>query len=123
MKNSTVKLFSSIRNNQGTRQLFVKNKNIKFCNNILKILICKGFINSYVLEGLHVKIFLKYYNDKPVIFKNILLNSKSSFISYISLCKLNKNYELFLLSTSRGILTDKEAIFFKLGGFIICKII
>ena len=91
MKNSTVKLFSSIRNNQGTRQLFVKNKNIKFCNNILKILICKGFINSYLLKGSQVKIFLKYYNDKPVIFKNILLNSKSSFITYISLCKLNKN--------------------------------
>ena len=64
----------------------------------------------------------KYYKEKPVIFKNIIFNSKHFFISYLLLCKLQKNYELILLSTSKGIITHKEAIFYKLGGFIICKI-
>lgn len=115
-------MFSNIQNNQGTLQISVKNKNIKICRNILKILIFKGFIRGYLLKKNHIEILFKYYKEKPVIFKNIIFNSKHFFISYLLLCKLQKNYELILLSTSKGIITHKEAIFYKLGGFIICKI-
>jgi len=122
MKNSVLHMFTNIRNNQGTLQISVKNKNIKICRNILKILICKGFIRGYSFKKNHIEILIKYYQEKPVIFKNIIFNSKHFFISYLALCKLQKNYELILLSTSKGIITHKEAIFYKLGGFIICKI-
>jgi small subunit ribosomal protein S8 len=122
MKKSVSSMFTKIRNNQGTLQISIKNKDIKICKSILKILICKGFIRGYSLNKNYIEILLKYYKEKPVIFKNIVFNSKHFFISYLSLCKLQKNYELILLSTSRGILTHKEALFYKLGGFIICKI-
>ena len=122
MKKSVEKMFTNIRNNQGILQISVKNKNIKICKNILKILICKGFIRGYLLNNKNIEVLLKYYSIKPVINKNIIFNSKHFFISYLSLCKLHKNYELIILSTSRGIITHKEALFYKLGGFIICKV-
>ena len=115
-------MFTGIRNSQGTLQISIKNKNIKICKGILKILICKGFIRGYLFKKDYIEILIKYYLDKPVIFKNIVFNSKSSFISYLALCKLQKDYDLILLSTSKGIITHKEAIFYKLGGFIICKV-
>ena len=125
MKNSIINLFTLIRNNQGMYRDLSINKNIKLCNKILKILVCKGFIkNFYILkEKSDIEIKLKYYNKKPTIFTTLIIHSKSSFISYSALCKLTNDYETLLLSTSKGILTHKEAIFFKLGGFIICKII
>lgn len=115
-------MFTNIRNNQGTLQVSVKIDDIKLCKNVLKILICKGFIRGFYVKDKKIEIFFKYFNNKPVIFKNIVFNSKHFFISYLSLCKLQKNYELILLSTSKGIITHREAIFYKLGGFVICKI-
>ena len=122
MKNSITAMFTNIRNSQGTLQVSVKSKNTKICKNILKILICKGFIRGFCQNKDKIEIFFKYYQNKPVIYKNIIFNSKHFFISYLSLCKLQKNYELILLSTSRGIITHREALLFRLGGFIICKI-
>jgi ribosomal protein S8 len=116
-------MFTNIQNNQGTLQISSKHKNIKVCKDVLKILICKGFIRGFSIGGGDIEIFFKYHNEKPVMFKIITFNLKDSFISYIGLCKLQKNYELILLSTSKGFLTHKEAIYFKVGGFVICKII
>lgn len=115
-------MFTNIRNSQGTRQFFVNTKNSKICINVLKILICKGFIRGFSVKNNNIEILLKYNQEKPVIYNNIIFNSKHFFISYLSLCKLQKNYELILLSTTKGILTHKEALFYGLGGFIICKI-
>ena len=123
MNNSVSSMFTNIRNNQGTLQLSTKNKDTKICKKILRILICKGFIRGFLSLDNHLEIFFKYFRGKPVIFKSIVFNSKHSFISYFALCKLQKNYDLILLSTSRGILTHQEAIYYKLGGFVICKIL
>lgn len=124
MKTSIFKMFTNIRNSQGTLQLFVNSQNSKICKNILKILICKGFIRGYKLDynKKKIQIFFKYYQENPVISKDLVFNSKSSFVSYLTLCKLQKNYDLILLSTTKGIITHKEALLYKLGGFIICKI-
>ena len=119
------KLFTNIRNGQGTHKIFVINKNSrKVCNDVLKILVCKGFICGFCLENLlNVSVFLKYRLEVPVILKNISFSSKHFFISYLALCKIQHECCIILLSTSRGVLTHKEAIFYKVGGFVICKIV
>lgn len=123
MKKSIKNMFNYIQNSQGTFKIFVKIKNIKVCVVILKILVCKGYIRGFMIKQNILEIFLKYSLSNGVIYKNVIFNPKSSFISYLTLCKLQKNHELMLISTTKGILTKKEAIFYKVGGFVICKMI
>lgn len=71
----------------------------------------------------HIKITLFFYKNNPVCFnfKIISRQSKVFTISYHSLLLLTKKSgsSIFLLSTSKGILSNKEAIHQKIGGVLL----
>ena len=79
-------------------------------------------------DGLYdVKVFLKYNSTgKPIIF-NLERVSKSSRRCFIKVHQL-QNYlkptdnSVFFLTTSKGILTNKEALLLNIGGEILFKI-
>lgn len=89
------------------------NKNI--CKYLFKI----GLIDSYVVSFKRLIIyFSSLYEKKPILYiKKISVPSRRVYISFF---ELDKNYRrrrnLFILSTSKGILTNKEAIKHKIGG-------
>lgn len=71
----------------------------------------------------YIQITLFFYKNKPVChhFKLISHQSKIIVISYKSLLLLNKktSSSVFLLSTSKGIISNKEAINYKIGGILL----
>lgn len=79
---------------------------------------------------------IKVYFKKQIITKNIKagFQQKNFKISRVSkgsrriqikvkdLWKLEQGLGVYILSTSRGLITDRQARLFKLGGEVLCKI-
>lgn len=95
---------------------------------ITKILFEKGYILSYKFEddskqGI-IKIALKYnsYNNEPAI-AGLERVSKSGLRKYAgadSLPRVKNGLGIAIISTSKGLITDKEARKDNVGGEIIC---
>ncbi len=94
--------------------------------NVLKILKDKGFINDYSIEvhsssaqlkQIHVS--LKYTSDRtPVIqgIKRVSKPSKRVYQSVEDIRPIMNGFAVGILSTSKGIMTDKEAKKANIGG-------
>lgn len=96
-----------------------------FCKNsrsnlqILRLLQRFGYIYGFFQCGLNIQIFLKYdfYGDALVqSIKIFSTPSKPKYITWKSLLRFSKKSNVFFISTTKGILSNKEAINKKLGG-------
>ncbi len=98
---------------------------------IVKVLKKEGFIGGYDVRkdpaGSHnvLRIYLKYTDSKEKIITDIQRISKPSKRVYVKSKKIPKvlnGYGIAILSTSRGIMTDKEARAIDAGGEILCSV-
>ena len=121
-----------IRNGQKTRKLKILVKKSKNTINILDILKTEGFIRGYIIEDKNISVLLKYLSDKPVITKiePISAYNENKFISANNLLQLkeltkksNQGLGLFILSTSKGILSDYKSIEKNVGGQLILRVL
>ena len=96
---------------------------------IVNILYDEGYIKKYKLMGegynQKIKIFLKYDNKKSCVISGLKRVSKSSRRLYVK--KKNMPYVLeglgiAIISTSKGIITDRESRRDNLGGEVMCYI-
>ena len=99
----------------------------KLKHELVKALVKEGFLESVkkVKKDFDVlEIKLKYHEDKPVI-KEISRESKPGLRKYVNYRDI-KPYKgglgIKLLTTSKGILTDSQAIKNQVGGEIICRV-
>jgi len=97
--------------------------------NIVKVLIFEGYIRNYKIikdnkQGIIV-IYLKYNEDKSPVIKGLERTSKPSCRIY-SRCKkiprVLNGLGINVISTSKGVMTDREARKMEIGGEIICSI-
>jgi len=117
-----------IRNAQRAMHENVEVNNNSIIDSILKIMKSEGFIQNYVLykDGFKnmAKIELKYYQNKPVI-RGIERISKPGKRIYRKVEEIDSAYNnigINIFSTSKGIMTGKEARLKKMGGEYICKV-
>ena len=97
--------------------------------NIAKILKGEGFIKNYKViadkkQGL-IRIFLKYdENGEPVIggLKRVSRSSCRVFAKKDEVPKVLNGYGINVLSTSKGVMTDKQARKLGIGGEILCAV-
>ena len=86
---------------------------------ILNILYKEGFINNFIFKNNKLYIFFKFDSTGVNVLHNLNLISKSScriYASPIFLWKVKKGNGLYILSTSKGIITDMTARFLNTGG-------
>jgi small subunit ribosomal protein S8 len=95
---------------------------------ILDVLKREGYIDGYKIEGEEVKkkiiVYLKYYQGKPVI-QVIERVSKPGRRIYVGVDEIPKVYNglgIAILSTPKGVLSDREAKKLRVGGELICKV-
>lgn len=120
-------MLTRIRNGQNARKHLISMPSSKIKIEISKLLQQEGFIEDYYVQNdikpiLQLK--LKYFNNKPVI-DNIQRISRPSLRIYKKNNKLPKIMEgmgVAVISTSKGIVTDRIARQWRLGGEIICYI-
>ena len=106
--------------------------NIPFSNfrlKILEVLKKEGYIIDFYLEESKEKIksilvVLKYYEGKPVIkeIKRISKPGRRVYSRAISIPKVKNGLGVAILSTSKGVMSDADAIKNNLGGEIICRV-
>jgi len=95
--------------------------------NLAKILKDEGYIKNYKLtkdnkQGI-LQIFLKYgQKGEPVIteIKRVSKPSRRVYVNKETIPQVRTGLGLAVLSTSKGILTDKEARKQQIGGEVIC---
>ncbi len=127
MTDPVADLLTRIRNALMRRKANVSIPYSKLKHELAKLLVKEGFLQSVKkvkkdFEELNVA--LKYYNDQPVI-KELTRESKPGLRKYISYKDIKPHkggLGLKVLTTSKGLMTDKDAIKEKVGGEIICRV-
>nr|YP_010628611.1 ribosomal protein S8 [Begonia dipetala]WBN95571.1 ribosomal protein S8 [Begonia dipetala] len=131
-KDTIANLITSIRNADMTRKEMVRIPSTNITENIVKILLREGFIEN-------VRKHLKKNQNFLVLTLRHKRNRKGPFKSFLNLKQISRpglriysNYQkiprilggmgVVILSTSRGIMTDREARLEKMGGEILCYI-
>ena len=120
-----------IRNAQmaGHKVVDIPASNMK--KEITKILHNKGYILNYKFEDEinfqgNIKVALKYNkNTKSPVIKKLLRISKPGLRKYAdskSLPRVINGLGIAIISTSKGVITDKEARDLKVGGEVICHV-
>ncbi|MDX1617234.1 MAG: 30S ribosomal protein S8 [Balneolaceae bacterium] len=96
---------------------------------ITKILLDKGYINRYIniddgKQGL-LRLFLKYDPYGEPVIKNLKRISKPGLRDYTDADSIPRSLNglgIVILSTSRGVMTDKEARKLHVGGEVLCSV-
>jgi small subunit ribosomal protein S8 len=106
--------------------------NIPFSNfrlKILDVLKKEGYIIDFNMDNREKKIKflsvdLKYYEGQPVIkeIKRVSKPGRRVYSKATSIPKVLNGLGLAILSTSKGVMSDTDAIKNNLGGEIICKV-
>lgn len=94
-----------------------------------KILVDKGYINKYIdiqdgKQGV-LRLFLKYDAYGQPVIKEMKRISKPGLRKYSDSENLPKSYNglgVVIVSTSKGVMTDKEARKLKVGGEVLCSV-
>ncbi len=121
-------MISRIKNAQSRGHAKVSFGSSKLKRAICEVLLDEGFIKkSEVIGDLpkqEIEITLKYFEDKPVI-KEFNRESKPGLRKYFSsqdIPAIKGGLGIGILTTSKGVLTDKQAKTQNIGGELICTI-
>lgn len=125
MQHSIWKMYSTIRNGLLVGRHSVVHPYKSICWEVLTVMYKEGYINGFRKlpnEPDKIEIFLKYTNGKPAISKlsSISKPSRRIYTPVEALWKLSTSLQTFIISTSRGIMSDKDCRKYHLGGEILC---
>jgi len=96
---------------------------------ITKVLKSEGFIKNYKIiadgrQGI-IRIFFKYDENREPVIEGLKRVSKPSCRAYTKSDKIPQvlnGYGINILSTSKGIMTDRQARKMRVGGEILCSV-
>ncbi|HSU17131.1 30S ribosomal protein S8 [Longimicrobium sp.] len=115
-------LLTRVRNAQMARHRRVDMPVSKLKVEVSRLLKENHYIHDYKIldDGKHpvLRLYLKYYQDKPVI-RELRRVSKPGLRQYVGvgeIPRVRNGLGMALLSTSRGVMTDRQARAAKVGG-------
>ena len=118
-----------VRNAQAAGHKVVDIPASKMKKSITEILFDKGYILSYKFEDDvnhqgNIKIALKYNSKNPAIKKLIRVSTPGlrKYTGKETLPRVINGLGIAIISTSKGVITDKEARNLNIGGEVICYI-
>lgn len=122
-------LLSRIRNAQRARLETVASPSSKLRVNVLEVLKREGYIRDYALAKTdtgqdEVSVELKYFEGNPVI-REVSRVSTPGRRVYTKISDLPRVYNglgISILSTPRGVMSDKEARVANVGGEVLCQV-
>ncbi len=128
MQDPVADLLTRVRNAQAMaiREVVLPYSFIK--NEILRVLLDEGFINKYdvITDGAKkdLKIDLKYYQGRPVIerIKRVSRPALRVYRSSRDLPQIRGGLGIAIISTPKGVMTDKAARAQNVGGEVLCTV-
>lgn len=121
-------MLTRIRNGQSSRKESVTLPASKLKIAIAEVLKTEGYISDYIVEKIKnhstMTIVLKYYNGKPVIeeVKRVSRPGLRIYKSKEELPRVLGGLGIAIVSTSKGVMTDKAARAMGHGGEVICTV-
>lgn len=118
-----------IQNAQNTNKVFCKIPYSKLIFGIINVLYKEGYINGFFINKQEIHVFLKYKRDDTPVIKRLIQKSKGGQPEYITVKKLraleknNLNIGVIVISSSKGVCSQKEALAKNIGGKVLCQII
>jgi len=129
MSDPLADMLTRIRNGVHARFESVEMPLSKLKVNVAKVLKQEGYINDYHIidQGVQgvLRIDLKYGPDNEQVITGIRRVSKPGLRQYKKCSQIPKvmsGLGIGILSTSRGVMTDREARRRKLGGELLCEV-
>lgn len=128
MQDPIADMITQIRNAQMVLKPSLEVPHSKLRYEIVKILEREGFLAGAALHGRKSKKFieltLKYKDKEPAIsgLKRISKPGQRIYVPFSRLKRVKGGFGMALISTSKGILTDKEARKQKIGGEIFFEV-
>lgn len=120
-------MLTIIRNGSSAGKDKVDVKRSRLGEDILKILKREGYITNFKSiedkkQGV-IRIYLKYNEGKSPVITNIKRISKPGLRIYVTndnIPRVLNGFGIAVISTSRGVMTDKDARKEKIGGEVLC---
>lgn len=128
MQDQTSDMFTRIRNALSAHKKSTVVHKSKFNLAILQLLIKEGYLSHLeedkLSAGKRIIVTLKYFKGQPVIemIKSISKPSRRVHVKSKDVKNVYRGLGISVISTSKGLMTDREARFQKLGGEIICQV-
>lgn len=125
MVNDTIAdLLSRIRNANNAAKKEVLVSKSKMSQAILEILKKEGYIEDFKAQENQILVSLKYINKKPAIriLERVSKPGVRIYMSYQDIPKVINGLGINIFSTSKGIMTGKQARMEKIGGEYLCNI-
>lgn len=127
MQDTLADMFTRIRNNQlvGKKSVTLPSSKAKVA--VAALLKEEGYINEFSIEeGAKpvLTIELKYFEGKPVIerIKRVSRPGLRSYKGADALPKIDNGLGVAIISTSKGLMTDRAAREAGIGGEVICEV-
>lgn len=127
MQDTLADMFTRIRNGQMAEKVSVSMPSSKMKVSLAEVLKQEGFITGFSIEeGTKptLTVELKYFEGKPVI-EAIQRVSRPSLRQYKNaneLPKVSNGLGVAIISTSKGVMTDRAAREAGIGGEVICTV-
>jgi len=129
MTDPVADMLTRIRNATMRRHESVLVPASKLKGEIAKLLQEEGFIRQYklVTEGLRpaLKLDLKYLNEEDSVIAGLSRVSSPGRRVYVGadrVPRVKEGYGIAILSTNRGVMTDKQSRRAKVGGEVLCYV-
>jgi len=121
-------MLTRVRNAQKANKVNVVMPSSKQKVNIAQLLKDEGYISDYKVSDdtrKQLTVELKYYQGKPVIdtIKRISRPGLRIFKSKDDLPSINGGLGIAIISTSKGLMTDRQARAAGHGGEVICQVV
>lgn len=129
MQDPLADMLTRIRNAQMAEHTSVSMPSSKIKAAVAKVLKDEGFITDFSVEGenkaeLELVVELKYFEGKPVI-ESLKRTSRPGLRSYAgkeALPKVNGGLGIAIVSTNKGVMTDRAARAAGVGGEVLCTV-
>ena len=95
----------------------------KLKTNLAEILKQEGYINDYSVDEAHpptLTVFLRYTDRKPAF--NTIRRASRVYVSHDEIAHVKDGLGVAILSTSSGLMTDRDARSQKIGGELLCEV-
>ena len=128
MVDSISDMLIRIKNAQAVSHKTVDVPFSKITFNLAKVLEKEGLIKAMTTRGRKIKkiieIKLKYEKGQPIIekIKRVSKPGQRIYLKKSQVKSIRQGYGLSIISTSQGLMTNKEAMKKGLGGEILCEI-
>jgi len=121
-------MFTRVRNGLMAGHVTVDVPHSRLKGEIMRILKREGYVNDFTVEGgprKVLRVYLKYGPDKSPAIRGIERVSRAGGRKYAAVEKIPRvlgGYGIVILSTSKGLMTDREARSAKIGGEVVGKV-